>query len=75
MYFSEKLERLYTEIEAVKMFIKEHFFIVKTYIENIDVKNENQESKELLDLIRQQSHVLQGENASKNTIIKTLVKH
>ena len=39
--FSEKLGKLYIKIEAVKMFIKEQFFIVKSSIENIDVRNEN----------------------------------
>ena len=39
------------------------------------VKKENQESKELLDLICQQNCILQEENASKNTIIKTLVEN
>ena len=34
------------------MFIKEQSFIVKSSIGNIDVKNENQESNELSDLIR-----------------------
>ena len=43
--FKKKLERLYIEIEAVKMFIKEQFFIVNTLnssIKNITVKSENQ---------------------------------
>ena len=61
--FSENQEKLYTEIKTVKMFIKEQFFIVKSSIENIDVTNGNQESKELLNLIRQQNCVLQEENA------------
>ena len=49
-----KLKRAwnYIETETVKMFIKEQSFIVKSSIGNIDVKNENQESKELSDLIR-----------------------
>ena len=54
---------------------KEQFFVLKSSIENIYVKKENQESKELLDLIRQQNCVLQEENASKNKIIKTLVEN
>ena len=57
------------------MFIKEQFFIVKSSIENIEVKKENQESKELLDLIRQQNCVIQEENASNNSIIKILVEN
>ena len=44
-------------------------------MKKIDVKNENQESKELLDLIHQQKCVLQEENASKNAIIKILVEN
>ena len=39
--FSEKLEKLYTAIEATEIFIKELFLIVKGSIENIEVKTEN----------------------------------
>lgn len=38
--------------------MKEQFCIVKFSIENVDAKNELQESKELLDLIRQENCVL-----------------
>ena len=31
--------------------MKEQFFIIKSSIENIDVKNENRESKELLEFV------------------------
>ena len=41
----------------------------------MNVRKENQESMELLDLIRQQNCVLQGGNASKNSIIKILVEN
>ena len=41
------------------MFIKEQFCFEKSSIENINVKNKDQESKELPDLIRQQNCVLQ----------------
>lgn len=40
------------------MFMKEQFCIVKCSMENVDVKNEHQENKELLDLIRQENSVL-----------------
>lgn len=53
--FSETLERLYTKIEAVKIFIKEQFFFVKKIYWKFwklywklhwnYVKNENQKSK------------------------------
>ena len=57
------------------MFIKEQFCFEKSSIENINVKNKDQESKELPDLIRQQNCVLQEENRSENTIVKTSVKN
>lgn len=57
MIFQKNLEKLYIESEAVEMFLKEKLSIVKNSIENIDAKNENQESKELPDLIRQQNCV------------------
>ena len=72
---SGKLEKLYIEIEVVKIFIKEQFLIVTSSIKKLAVKKENQESKELLDLIRQQNCVLQKENASKDGIIKILVEN
>lgn len=57
MIFQKNLEKLYIESEAVEMFLKEKLSIVKSSIENIDAKNENQESKELPDLIRHQNCV------------------
>lgn len=57
MIFKKNLEKLSIESEAVEMFLKEKLSIVKSSIENIDAKNENQESKELPDLIRQQNCV------------------
>ena len=72
--FSEKLEKIYIEIRAVKLLIKEYFFTVRNSGKNINVRKENRESMELLDLIRQQNCVLQEENASKNAIIKILVE-
>ena len=53
------------------MFIKEQFFIVNSS----DIKNENQDGKELPDLVHQQNFVLQKKNASKKTIIKILVEN
>ena len=61
---SKILKRLNVEIEAVKVFIKEQFVNVKEYIENIVVKIDNKENKEVLDLICQQNCVLQEEKAS-----------
>ena len=48
------------------MFIKEQSFIVKSSIGNIDVKNENQESKELSDLIRRMQLKQQSKTAAIN---------
>ena len=58
MIFQKNWKIFYIEIEAVKMFMKEQFCIVKFSVENVDAKNELQESKELLDLIRQENCVL-----------------
>ena len=44
------------------MFTKEQFFIVNSS----DVKNENQDRKELLDLVRQQNSVLQKKCIKEN---------
>ena len=50
LYFLKNWKDFYIETEAVKMLMKEQFCIVNCSIEKIDVKNENQESKEFLDL-------------------------
>ena len=50
---SKILKRLNVEIQAVKVFIKEQFVNVKEYIENVVVKIDNKENKEVLDLICQ----------------------
>ena len=50
---SKILKRLNVETEAVKVFIKEQFVNVKEYIENVVVKIDNKENKEVLDLICQ----------------------
>ena len=50
---SKNLKRLNVEIQAVKVFIKEQFVNVKEYIENVVVKIDNKENKEVLDLICQ----------------------
>ena len=60
---SKNLKRLNVEIQAVKVFIKEQFVNVKDYIENVVVKIDNKENKEVLDLICQQNCVLQEEKA------------
>ena len=50
LYFLKNWKDFYIETEAVKMFMKEQFCIVNCSIGKIAVKNENQESKEFLDL-------------------------
>lgn len=48
------------------MFTKEQFFIVNSS----DVKNENQDRKELLDLVRQQNSVLQKKMHQRKQLLK-----
>ena len=61
---SKNLKRLNSEIQVVKVFIKEQFVNVKNSIENVVVKIDNKENKEILDLIRQPNCALQKEKAS-----------
>ena len=55
--------------------LKRKVFYCKSSFKNIDVKKENEENKELIDLICQENCLRQEENASKNTIVKTLVEN
>ena len=59
------------EIEPIKMFIKEQFYVIKKSIANISNHLEQQNNKELF---QEQTKLLIEENKSKTTIIEMLVE-
>ena len=65
---------LTTEIEAIKMFIKEQFYVIKKSIADISNHPEQQNNKEIIELLQEQNKLLIEENKSKTTIIEMLVK-
>ena len=65
---------LTTEIEAIKMFIKEQFYVIKKRIADISNHSEQQNNKEIIELLQEQNKLLIEENKSKTTIIEMLVE-
>ena len=65
---------LTTEIEAIKMFIKEQFYVIKKSIADISNHSEQQNNKEIIELLQEQNKLLIEENKSKTTIIEMLVE-
>ena len=62
-----------SEIEAVKLFMKEKIYFLKTSI-NEPNANEWADNANIIKLLQQQTQNLVEENASKNTTLKSLVK-
>ena len=53
---------LTTEIEAIKMFIKEQFYVIKKSIADISNQLEQQNNKEIIELLQEQNKLLIEEN-------------
>ena len=53
---------LTTEIEAIKMFIKEQFYVIKKSIADISNQSEQQNNKEIIELLQEQNKLLIEEN-------------
>ena len=63
-----------TKIEAIKMFIKEQFYLTKNSIADITNQSEQENNKEIVELLQEQNKLLIEENKSKPTIIEMLVE-
>ena len=61
-----------TELEAIKIFVKEQFYLIKKSITGIDNQSEPPPNKEFIELLQQQNKNLVEENKSKTTIIQML---
>ena len=71
------MQSLTTEVEAMKLFIKEQFCSLKKSISEINSNTEATDNSidETTDLLRKHIEFLLQENASKNTIIKILAEN
>ena len=71
------VQRLATEMEAMKLFIKEQFYLLKRSISEINTNTDaaGNSITETADLLRKNLEFLLQENASKNTIIKILAEN
>ena len=70
----DHIKSLETENEAIKLFIKEQFYVIKKSIS--DIKNEEtvNENAKLIEYLQKANQKLEQENDSKTTIIKILAK-
>ena len=64
---------LTTEREAIRMFIKEQFYVIKKSIADISNHSE-QQNKEIIELLEEQNILLIEENNSKTTIMEMVVE-
>ena len=71
------MQSLATEMEAMKLFIKEQFYLLKKSISEINSNTDTTDNSitETTDLLRKHIEFLLQENASKNTIIKILAEN
>ena len=71
------VQSLATEMESMKLFIKEQFCLLKKSISKINSNTDATDNSitETTDLLRKHIEFLLQENASKHTIIKILAEH
>ena len=77
IYLHKYVHSLATEMEEMKLFIKEQFYLLKKSISEINSNTDTTDNSitETTDLLRKHIEFLLQENASKNTIIKILAEN
>ena len=70
-----QIQNITTELEAIKMFVKEQFYLIKKSTAEIDHQSEPQRNKEFIELLQQQNKNLVKENKSRTTIIQMLIEN
>ena len=70
-----QIQDITTKLEAIKMFVKQQFYLIKKSITEIDNQSEPQRNKEFIELLQQQNKNLVEENKSKTIIIQMLIKN
>ena len=70
-----QIQNITTELEAIKMFVKEQFYLIRKSLTEIDNQSATQRNKEFIELLQQQNKNLVEENKSKTTIIQILIEN
>ena len=62
-----------TSVEAIKMLIKEQFYVMKESVADFTNQSEQQSNKEIIELLQKQNKLLTEENKQKSTFTKMFV--
>ena len=71
----DHIKTLETENEAIKLFIKEQFYVIKKSISDIKKEETTNENVKLIHYLQKRNEELEEENDSKITIIKILAEN
>ena len=71
----DHIKTLETENEAIKLFIKEQFYVIKKSISDIKKEETTNENVKLIHYLQKRNEELEEENDSKTTIIKILAEN
>ena len=69
-----QIQNITTQLEAIKKFVKEQFYLIKKSTAEIDHQSKPQQNKEFKELLQQQNKNLVEESKSKTTIIQLLIE-
>ena len=69
-----QIQNITTQLESIKMFVKEQFYLIKKSTAKIDHQSKPQRNKEFIELLQQQNKNLVEEIKSKTTIIQLLIE-
>ena len=70
-----QIQNITTQLEAIKKFVKEQFYLIKKSTAEIDHQSKPQRNKEFKELLQQQNKNLVEESKSKTTIIQLLIEN
>ena len=70
-----QIQNITTELEAIKMFVKGQFYLIKKSTDEIGHQSEPQRNKEFIELLQQQKKNFVEEIKSKTTIIQMLIEN
>ena len=62
-----------TSVEAIKMLIKEQFYVIKESVADFTNQLEQQSNKEITELLQKQNKLLTKENKQKSILLKCLL--
>ena len=70
---NQQIQDITTELEAIKIFVKEKNYLTKQSLTEIDNPSKLQRNKEFIELLQHQNKNLVEENKSESTIIQMLI--